>query len=179
MPMNSFRGHSSPDSCHCFLDSISHVSLTPHVIFSCATLLCVLCSDWFLGCLCLVLIDGFCHVVSWSSIKDALTHSKIAESFPCFLVYLCFDLWAVFFFIDWLLPTLIIACLWITLLPLSWIVQFAGVRTCLFWPRLLKGSYDAISSFPFSLECYKLFVIRSLKLERLKSQTQRDILHKT
>ena len=24
----------------------------------------------------------------------------------------------------------------------------------------LKGSYDAISSFPFSLECYKLFVNR-------------------
>ncbi len=24
----------------------------------------------------------------------------------------------------------------------------------------LKGSYDAISSFPFSLECYKLFVHR-------------------
>ncbi len=29
------------------------------------------------------------------------------------------------------------------------------------WERLiLKGSYDAISSFPFSLECYKLFVHR-------------------
>ncbi len=24
----------------------------------------------------------------------------------------------------------------------------------------LKGSYDAISCFPFSLECYKLFVLR-------------------
>ncbi len=46
--------------------------------------------------------------------------------------------------------------------------------------RLLKGSYDAISSFPFSLECYKLFVqIRSLKLQRLKSKTQRDILYKS
>ncbi len=26
--------------------------------------------------------------------------------------------------------------------------------------NILKGSYDAISSFPFSLECYKLFVHR-------------------
>ncbi len=25
---------------------------------------------------------------------------------------------------------------------------------------ILKGSYDAISSFPFSLECYKLIVYR-------------------
>ncbi len=29
-----------------------------------------------------------------------------------------------------------------------------------FIPWLLKGSYDAISSFAFSLECYKLFVHR-------------------
>ncbi len=26
--------------------------------------------------------------------------------------------------------------------------------------EILKGSYDAISSFPFSLECYKLFMHR-------------------
>ncbi len=26
--------------------------------------------------------------------------------------------------------------------------------------NILKGSYDAISSFPFSLECYKLIVHR-------------------
>ncbi len=28
---NSIRGHSTPDSCHCFLDSISHVLFAPHV----------------------------------------------------------------------------------------------------------------------------------------------------
>ncbi len=45
---------------------------------------------------------------------------------------------------------------------------------------LLKGSYDVISSFSLSLECYKLFVhIRSVKLQRLKSQTKRDILYKS
>ncbi len=27
------------------------------------------------------------------------------------------------------------------------------------YKEVLKGSYDAISSFPFSLECYKLFVM--------------------
>ncbi len=27
-------------------------------------------------------------------------------------------------------------------------------------PKVLKGSYDAISSFAFSLECYKLIVHR-------------------
>ncbi len=29
-----------------------------------------------------------------------------------------------------------------------------------FFALLLKGSYDAISSFPFCLECYKLIVYR-------------------
>ncbi len=29
-----------------------------------------------------------------------------------------------------------------------------------FSSTILKGSYDAISSFPFSLECYKLIVHR-------------------
>ncbi len=144
-------------SYHCFLDSISHVSLAPHVILSCATLVCVMfwlvtwlhvsCSDWFPG-MCFVLIGGFCHVVSWSSIKDALTHSKIADYCIaislflvslslCFLVYLCFDLWTVSLFFDWLLPALTTACLCITLLPLPWIMLFAGVWPCLFWPRLL------------------------------------------
>ncbi len=28
------------------------------------------------------------------------------------------------------------------------------------FPNILKGSYDAISSLPFSLECYKLIVHR-------------------
>ncbi len=47
--------------------------------------------------------------------------------------------------------------------------------------QILKGSYDAISSFAFYLEqsqadCAK---IRSLKLQRLKSQNQRDILYQS
>ncbi len=35
-----------------------------------------------------------------------------------------------------------------------WLVCTAGTDF------MLKGSYDGISSFPFSLECYKLFVHR-------------------
>ncbi len=57
-PCTLTRGHSTSDSCPCTLDSISHVFLAPHMILSCATLVCVLCSDWFLGCMCHVLI-GF------------------------------------------------------------------------------------------------------------------------
>ncbi len=41
----------------------------------------------------------------------------------------------------------------------------------------LKGSYDVISSLPFSLECYKLFCIDKIpEVAKTKSQTQRDIL---
>ncbi len=49
------------------------------------------------------------------------------------------------------------------------------------WYLNLKGSYDAISCFPLSLECLQAVCvyIRWVKLQRLKSQTQRDILYKS
>ncbi len=45
------------------------------------------------------------------------------------------------------------------------------------WTIPLKGSYDVISSFPFLLQAICAY-IRSLKLQRLKSQNQRDIRYK-
>ncbi len=38
----------------------------------------------------------------------------------------------------------------------------------------LKESYDDISSFLFSLECYKLCIDKIPEAARLKSQNQRD-----
>ncbi len=46
------------------------------------------------------------------------------------------------------------------------------------WTIPLKGSYDVISSFPFLLQAICAY-IRSLKLQRLKSQNQRDIRYKS
>ncbi len=43
------------------------------------------------------------------------------------------------------------------------------------WSVPIKRSYDAISCFAFSMECYKLIVHR----QDLKSQNQRDILYQS
>ncbi len=64
--MNSIRGHSISDSCPYTLDSVSHVFHAPHVILSCATLVCLLCSKWFLGCMCHVLIGSLVACVLFS-----------------------------------------------------------------------------------------------------------------
>ncbi len=43
------------------------------------------------------------------------------------------------------------------------------------WSVPIKVSYDAISRFAFSMECYKLIVHR----QDLKSQNHRDILYQS
>ncbi len=45
--------------------------------------------------------------------------------------------------------------------------------------RMLMGSYDAISSFSFSLECYKLCIDKIPEVTKTKVSTQRDILYKS
>ncbi len=53
----------------------------------------------------------------------------------------------------------VVGCIGLYLEKRGQIVPF-GVQQLVTGAVPLKGSYDAISSFPFSLECYKLFVHR-------------------
>ncbi len=55
-----------------------------------------------------------------------------------------------------IIPNVCALCL--RLIALYTVSLFGILVTALF--RCLKGSYDVISSFAFSLECYKLFVRR-------------------